>query len=304
MTTLNWQGVFAALLTPFTADDQLDLPLFATNIHAQLDAGVHGLIIGGSLGEASTLSNAEKLTLLHAGLQVVAGRVPVVMNITEATTREAIACAREAEQAGANGLMLLPPMRYYADDRETVAFFRAVAESTALPIMIYNNPVDYKIMTTVAMFAELADLPTIQAVKESTRDLTNITRMRNAFGNRFSLLGGVDTLALEALLLGCDGWVAGLVDAFPNETVAIYNLAKAGRVAEALTIYRWFMPLLELDIHPKLVQYIKLAATATGIGSEHVRPPRLTITGAERERVQAIIDQGLANRPTLPALGR
>jgi len=163
--------------------------------------------------------------------------------------------------------------------------------------MIYNNPVDYKIMTTVAMFEELAALPTVQAVKESTRDLTNITRMRNAFGDRFKILGGVDTLALEALLLGADGWVAGLVDAFPRETVAIYELAKAGRVSEALAIYRWFMPLLELDIHPKLVQYIKLAATATGIGSEHVRAPRLPLEGDERARVEAIIRDALAARP-------
>jgi 4-hydroxy-tetrahydrodipicolinate synthase len=190
-------------------------------------------------------------------------------------------------------------MRYSADARETVAFFKSVAQETSLPIMIYNNPYDYKIMTTVAMFEELALLPNIQAVKESTRDLTNITRMRNAFGNRFKLLGGVDTLALEALLLGCDGWVGGLVDAFPQETVAIYELAKAGQVAEALEIYRWFMPLLELDIHPKLVQYIKLAATATGIGSEYVRAPRLPLIGAEREQVLNIIQTALAKRPVL-----
>ena len=187
--------------------------------------------------------------------------------------------------------MLLPPMRYPADARETVTFFKAVAQETTLPIMIYNNPYDYKIMTTVAMFEELAELPNIQAVKESTRDLTNVTRMRNAFGDRFKLMGGVDTLALEALLLGCDGWVGGLVDAFPQETVAIYELVKAGQLDEALAIYRWFMPLLELDIHPKLVQYIKLAATATGIGSEYVRAPRLPLIGATnaRQRAEAII---------------
>ncbi|MCY7359637.1 MAG: dihydrodipicolinate synthase family protein, partial [Rudanella sp.] len=218
--TPTWQGVYPALLTPFTADDQLDLPLFETNIQAQLDAGVHGLIIGGSLGEASTLSRPEKLTLLQTALAASGGRVPnervpngripnervpVVMNIAEQATREAIACAREAEENGADGLMLLPPMRYYADPRETVVFFKTVAEATSLPIMIYNNPVDYKIMTTVAMFRELAEFSNIQAVKESTRDLTNITRMRNAFGDRFKILGGVDTLAFEALVLGADG---------------------------------------------------------------------------------------------------
>ncbi|TAE27821.1 MAG: dihydrodipicolinate synthase family protein [Cytophagales bacterium] len=299
---VTWQGVYPALLTPFTADDQLDLALFAKNIHAQLDAGVHGLIIGGSLGEASTLTRPEKLELLDTALQTAAGRVPnervpVVMNIAEQATREAVACAREAEAAGADGLMLLPPMRYPADPRETVMFFRAVAEATALPIMIYNNPVDYKIMTTVAMFAELTPHANIQAVKESTRDLANITRMRNAFGDRFRIMGGVDTLTLESLAAGADGLVAGLVDAFPVETVRLYDLVKAGNMAEARALYGWFMPLFELDIHPKLVQYIKLAATATGIGSEHVRPPRLPLIGEERDRIWAIIQGQLATRP-------
>ncbi len=295
--SVQWEGVYPALLTPFTASDELDLPLFEKNLHAQLDAGVHGFIIGGSLGEASTLLNDEKIELLKSALGVCQGRVPVLVNIAEQGTKQAIARAQEAETNEADGLMLLPPMRYPADARETVTFFSSVAKETTLPIMIYNNPFDYKIMTTVAMFDELTQFPNIQAVKESTRDLTNITRMRNAFGDRFKLMGGVDTLALEALLLGCDGWVGGLVDAFPQETVSIYDLVKAGQVADALAIYRWFMPLLELDIHPKLVQYIKLAATATGIGSEYVRAPRLPLIGTEREQVQHIIQTALANRP-------
>ena len=298
-TAVTWQGVYPALLTPFTTDDQLDLPLFEKNLTAQLEAGVHGVIIGGSLGEASTITRDERLRLVGKALAVSAGRVPVIMNIAESVTGEAVLAARDAAEHGADGLMLLPPMRYYADSRETAQFFRAVAESSSLPIMLYNNPVDYKIAVTLAMFEDLADLPTIQAVKESTRDLTNITRMRNAFGDRFKIMGGVDTLALEALLLGADGWVAGLVDAFPQETVAIYELAKAGQLETARAIYRWFMPLLELDIQPKLVQYIKLAATATGIGSEYVRAPRLTLTGSERQRVLAIIDTALASRPVL-----
>ncbi|GAB3549580.1 dihydrodipicolinate synthase family protein [Spirosoma fluminis] len=296
---VKWEGVYPALLTPFTADDALDIPLFEKNLRAQLEAGVHGFIIGGSLGEASTLLNQEKIQLLTSALTVSAGNVPVLVNIAEQATKQAIAYAQEAESNGADGLMLLPPMRYPADARETVTFFKAVASKTSLPIMIYNNPYDYKIMTTVAMFEELAELPNIQAVKESTRDITNVTRMRNAFGDRFKLLGGVDTLALECLLLGCDGWVGGLVDAFPQETVAIYELAKAGQVAEALEIYRWFMPLLELDIHPKLVQYIKLAATATGLGSEYVRAPRLPLEGAERDQVLNIIETALAKRPVV-----
>ncbi len=297
--SVQWEGVYPALLTPFTANDELNLPLFEKNLHAQLDAGVHGFIIGGSLGEASTLLNEEKIALLQSALGVAQGRVPVLVNIAEQGTKQAIARAREAEANGADGLMLLPPMRYPADARETVTYFRSVAEETTLPIMIYNNPYDYKIMTTVAMFAELSSLANIQAVKESTRDLTNVTRMRNAFGDRFKLMGGVDTLALEALLLGCDGWVGGLVDAFPQETMAIYDFVKAGQLADALTIYRWFMPLLELDIHPKLVQYIKLAATETGIGSEYVRAPRLPLTGTEREQVLHVIRMAMANRPVL-----
>jgi len=296
---VRWQGVYPALLTPFTADDELDLPLFEKNLRAQLAAGVHGFIIGGSLGEASTLLNYEKMELLATALAVSDGRVPVLVNIAEQATRQAVYVAREAEANGADGLMLLPPMRYFADERETVTFFKAVAEATALPIMIYNNPYDYKIMATVAMFRELAELPNIQAVKESTRDLTNIVRMRNAFGDRFRLLGGVDTLALESLLLGCDGWVGGLVDAFPEETIALYDLARAGRLEEARALYGWFMPLLELDIHPKLVQYIKLAATATGIGSEYVRAPRLPLIGPERERVLGVIEGAMATRPTV-----
>ncbi|GAA4460438.1 dihydrodipicolinate synthase family protein [Nibrella saemangeumensis] len=294
-----WQGVYPALLTPFTADDTVDLALFETNLQAQLSAGVHGLILSGSLGETSTLTRSEKQDLLATAIAVSAGQVPIIMNIAEASTREAIAAAREAEAGGADGLMLLPPMRYFADSRETTVFFRTVAESTPLPIMIYNNPVDYKIPVTIAMFEELAELPNVQAVKESTRDLTNLTRMRNAFGDRYKLLGGVDTLALEALLLGADGWVAGLVDAFPAETVQLYELALAGKLDKARALYRWFMPLLELDIHPKLVQYIKLAATATGIGSEYVRAPRLMLEGDERSRVETIIQTALANRPAL-----
>ncbi|MGV3558235.1 dihydrodipicolinate synthase family protein [Larkinella arboricola] len=298
-TSVRWQGVYPALLTPFTASDELDLPLFVKNLHAQLDAGVHGLIIAGSLGEVSTLTGSEKVALLESALETVNGRVPVIMNIAETTTREAVRGAREAEEKGADGLMLLPPMRYFADARETVEFFKAIAQETSLPIMIYNNPIDYKIMTTVAMFEELAKLPNIQAVKESTRDLTNIARMRNAFGDRYRLLGGVDTLALESLSAGADGWVAGLVDAFPLETVTLYDLVKAGRMEEARSLYFWFMPLLELDIQPKLVQYIKLAAAAVGIGSEYVRAPRLTLVGEERERVLGIIEAALAVRPSL-----
>jgi len=293
----EWKGVFPALLTPFTQDDQLDIPLFEKNLQAQMDAGVSGVIIGGSLGEASTITSDEKEKLVKAAVNYVKGRIPVLMNIAECTTKDAVAQAKLAENWGATGLMLLPPMRYKSDERETVTYFKAVAQATHLPIMIYNNPVDYKIETTLDMFEELIALPNIQSVKESTRDVTNVSRMKNRFGDRIKILCGVDTLAMEELCLGADGWVAGLVDAFPAETVAIYKLVKAGKIEEAAKIYRWFMPVLELDIHPKLVQYIKLAAMRTGIGSEYVRAPRLQLEGTERQNVLQIIDEAISNRP-------
>lgn len=297
---IEWKGVMPALTTKFTANDELDLPLFEKNLKAQLDAGVNGIILGGTLGEASVLTLEEKETLIKFAVEQAAGKVPVVLNIAEGATKEALRQAELAKKWGAKGLMLLPPMRYKSDHRETVTYFKTIAASTDLPIMLYNNPVDYKIEITLEMFDELVDAKNIQAVKESTRDVTNVTRMINRFGDRFKILCGVDTLALEENLLGADGWVAGLVCAFPAETVAVYRLAKAGNIQEALKIYRWFMPLLELDIHPKLVQYIKLAEQYAGIGSEHVRAPRLTLIGEERNKVVKVITDALAVRPELP----
>ncbi len=298
--TFDWKGVMPAVTTKFTTADQLDLPMFRVNLEAQLNAGVSGIILGGTLGEASTLSHKEKQILVEEAVDLVAGKVPVIMNIAEQSTAGAVQAAKAAAEQGASGLMVLPPMRYKATDYETVAYFKAIAQSTDLPIMIYNNPVDYGIEVTLDMFEELLELPGIQAVKESTRDISNITRIRNRFGNRLKVLTGVDTLGLESLLMGADGWVAGLVCAFPAETVAIYELAKAGKTAEALAIYSWFLPLLELDINPQLVQNIKLAEVATGIGTEHVREPRLPLRGKERARVLQIIEEGVKNRPVLP----
>ena len=296
----TWKGVFPAVTTKFTDNDELDFAAFDHNINAQLEAGVDGLILGGSLGEASVLSNDEKFALLKHTVEFVDGKVPVLLNIAEQTTKAAVACAQRALDCGASGLMLLPPMRYKADDNETVEFLTSVAKSTPLPIMIYNNPVDFKIEVTLDMFERLAAYDNIKAVKESTRDISNVTRMINRFDDRFAIMTGVDPLAMESLVMGADGWVAGLVDAFPKETVAIYRLVKAGRIQEALAIYRWFLPVLELDIHPKLVQYIKLAEVATGIGTENVRAPRLKVEGKEREKVLKVINDALAVRPTLP----
>lgn len=298
--SIAWTGVFPALTTKFTNADNLDLLLFEQNLYAQLEAGVNGIILGGTLGEASVLTTIEKERLVKFAVEKCAGKVPVILNIAEGSTKEALQQASFAVEWGAKGLMMLPPMRYKSDHRETVTYFKTVADATELPIMIYNNPVDYKIDVTLEMFAELADCKNIQSVKESTRDVTNVTRMKNKFGDRFKILCGVDTLAMEELCLGADGWVAGLVCAFPKETVAIFRLVKAGRIAEAIQIYRWFMPLLELDIHAKLVQYIKLAETQSGIGSENVRAPRLTLVGEEREMVLKIINDGISSRPSLP----
>jgi 1-pyrroline-4-hydroxy-2-carboxylate deaminase len=300
--TVDWEGIYPAITTKFHENESLDLDAFEKNIIAQIDAGIHGIVLGGTLGEASTLNNGEKLQLVEKTLDLVNGKLPVILNIAEQTTANAIRAAEDAQKNGASGLMVLPPMRYRADDRETLEYFKAIAESTDLPIMIYNNPIDYGIEVTLEMFEELIEYDNIQAVKESTRDITNVTRINNRFGDRIKILCGVDTIALEALLLGATGWVAGLVCAFPRETVAIFELAKNGNIEDAKKIYRWFMPLLELDINPKLVQNIKLAETATGIGTEHVRKPRLKLAGKERERVQKIIDDALQTRPAIEHL--
>lgn len=296
---IDWKGIFPAVTTKFTAGGELDLQAFEFHLEKQIAAGVHGLIVGGSLGEASTLRVHEKQQLLRKAVEVADGRLPVLMNIAEGATEEAIARARQAEDHGASGLMLLPPMRYRSDARETLVFFKDVANATALPVMIYNNPVDYGVEVTLDMFETLADTPNIQAVKESTRDVTNVVRMRNRFADRFSILCGVDTLAFEELVNGADGWVAGLVNAFPEETVLLYELIQKQRFDEAKHLYRWFMPLLELDIHPKLVQYIKLAEVEAGIGTEHVRAPRLPLEGDERAGILNIIHKALKQRPDL-----
>tara|TARA_B110000967_G_C18866127_1_gene552795 strand:- start:466 stop:1383 length:918 start_codon:yes stop_codon:yes gene_type:complete len=299
--SIEWKGVMPAVTTKFTKKDTLDMKMFETNIQAQLNAGVHGIVLGGTLGEASTLTDDEKRTLTKDTVSIVGGKVPVLLNIAEQTTKGAIEAAQIAEEDGAKGLMMLPPMRYKAGDRETVEYFKAVANSTSLPIMVYNNPIDYKVEVSLDMFDELiSSCSNIQAVKESTRDISNVTRIKNRFGDRLKIMTGVDTLALESLLMGADGWVAGLVCAFPAETVAIYELQKTGRIKEAIEIYRWFLPLLELDINPKLVQNIKLAEVYTKIGTENVRAPRLPLFGDERKHVLHIIEEGMRTRPTLP----
>ena len=296
---MKWEGVMPAVTTKFTKNDELDFKMFNKNIRAQINAGVSGIVLGGTLGEASTLTSKEKSALIKNTVLISENKIPVLMNIAEQSTSEAIKSAKNAEKDGAAGLMILPPMRYNASSEETITYFKSIAQSTSLPIMIYNNPVDYKIEVTLEMFDQLLHCENIQAVKESTRDISNVTRIINYFGDRLKIMTGVDTLALESLLMGAHGWIAGLVDAFPKETVAIYKLQKAGRIADALEIYRWFLPLLELDINSKLVQNIKLAEMYNGIGTENVRPPRLPLIGKERKKVIQIIESSLKNRPDL-----
>jgi len=295
-----WTGVYPAITTKFTANDKLDLDAFSKNLNVQLEAGIDGIILGGSLGEASTLKDEEKDTLVKFTKEEVNGRVPVIMNIAEQSTQDAVNAAVRAADHGADGLMLLPPMRYKADSHETVQYFKRVAKSTNLPIVLYNNPVDYGILITIDMFRQLEETENIKAVKESTRDISNVTRLRKTFGDRFKILTGVDPLALESLLMDADGWIAGLVCAFPRETVAIYRLVQAGRYSEARAIYQWFLPLLELDISPKLVQNIKLAESLVGLGSENVREPRLPLMGNERKVILDVIEKALEARPELP----
>lgn len=298
--TVKWVGVYPAVTSKFDANEELDLSAFRKNLEAQINAGVDGLIIGGSLGESSTITHEERIAMAKMALGEFGDQVDIIVNVAEGSLRQAKALVKKCEAIGVHGLMVLPPMMYKPTDDEVVAYFADLATSTTLPILLYNNPVDYKIEITLDMFDQLKQYPNIQAVKESTRDISNVTRMRNRFGDRFKILCGVDTIAMEELVMGADGWVAGLVDAFPAETVAIFRLTKAGRLEEAREIFRWFLPILELDISPQLVQNIKLAEVYTGIGNEYVRSPRKPLQGIERDRVKAILERGMRTRPTLP----
>lgn len=296
---INWSGVFPAITTKFHEDESIDFDLTAKNIEFQLRSGVHGLIALGSLGENSVMDAEEKQTLLKHIVKTVAGRVPVVATVAENTTRRAIKFVEDCVANGADGFMLLPGMMYIADSREIMTHFRSVAAATDKDIMIYNNPIAYRMDTTPEMFAELADVTNITAIKESSDNIRRITDIINLTGDRYSISCGVDDLAMEALILGAKGWVAGLVCAFPAETVAIYNLVQEGRINEAREIYRWFMPLLHLDVNTKLVQNIKLAEKMVGQGSEFVRAPRLQLTGDELASVTKVIEEGIKNRPDL-----
>jgi 1-pyrroline-4-hydroxy-2-carboxylate deaminase len=295
---VGWRGVFPAVTTLFRDDQSLDLEATARHVERLLQSGVHGVIMLGTVGENCSLEHAEKLEVLRAAVRQVRGRVPVLAGVAECSTALACRFAADARKAGADGLMVLPAMVYKSDPRETLAHFRAVAKATELPILCYNNPVSYGVDITPAMFAELADEPKFVAVKESSENVRRITDLKNACGDRYLLFCGVDDLILESVLLGAVGWVAGLVNAFPDENRLLWDLATAVRWEEAVKVYRWYTPLLHLDTHPKLVQYIKLAMAETGLGPETVRAPRLPLAGREREEVLAIIRQAIKTRPT------
>lgn len=298
-----WRGVFPAVTTQFNPDESLNFGAMERHFAQQIEAGVHGLVTCGSLGEASTLSQAEKLEVTQVALQVSGGRVPVLVNVADSRTRDAERFAAKAAELGVQGLMVMPSVLYAADAREAKAHLRAVAEAARLPVMVYNNPVSYKVDLTPDDFRDLADCKWLVAIKESTDNIRRITDLRNAVGDRYQLFMGVDDLSFEGLAVGADGLLAGLCVAFPRETVVLYELMQAGRYQEALKLYQWFMPLLHLDVSNKLVQNLKLVSSMVDVGSEYVRRPRQPLEGRERERVVMIVQQALATRPNLASFG-
>jgi len=295
-----WSGVFPAITTQLHKDGSLDLDATAAHAEALIKSGVSGMIFLGSLGENQPMVGEEKRRVIEAMVKVVNGRIPVLSGVAETSTAEAVRYTRDVEKLGADGVMLMPAMLYKGDPDETLAHFRTVAKSTGLPIMIYNNPISYANDITPELFAKLADQKNFVALKESSGDVRRITDLHNTVGDRYAIFTGVDNLALEASILGIDGWVAGSGIAFPAENQYFWELTRQGKWDEARTIYRWFTPLLHLDVSTKFVQYIKLAVQECGLGMEWVRAPRLVLKGEERKRVLKIIHDGIANRPKVP----
>jgi 4-hydroxy-tetrahydrodipicolinate synthase len=294
-----WSGVFPAITTQMHKDGSLDLDATAAHGEALIKSGVSGLIFLGSLGENQPMTGEEKRRVIEAMVKVVNGRVTVLSGVAESSTAEAVRYVRDVEKLGADGVMLMPAMLYKGDPDETLAHFRTVAKSTGLPIMIYNNPISYANDITPELFAKLADQKNFVALKDSSGDPRRITDLHNTVGGRYAIFTGVDNLALEASILGIDGWVAGSGIAFPAENQYFWELTRKGKWDEARALYRWFTPLLHLDVHTKFVQYIKLAVQETGLGKEWVRAPRLILKGEERKRVLKIIHDGIAKRPRL-----
>ncbi len=294
-----WKGVYPAITTQFNQQSKLDLVAFSDNLKAQISSGIHGVVLAGSLGESSTLQQVEKTRLLKKALSICNDKIPVLVNIAESSTLNAIRAVELAQYGGADGLMLLPPMRYQATEHETVQFLKEVAQSTPLPIMLYNNPVDYNINISLDMLESLIEVHNIQAIKESSRDVTNVHRITSRFGNRIHVLCGVDTIALESMVLGARGWVAGLCNAFPSETVALYELVKRNEIQKAQQLLSWFMPLLELDLSPQLVQNIKYCELTTQMGTGFVRKPRLSLPEDQKSKIDQILKKAIKNHPNI-----
>ena len=295
----NWQGVFPAVTTQYKTDYSLDLEAMQVMLNNLVDDGVHGIIALGTVGENYSLEPEEKLQVLAAAKEAIAGRVPLLTGVAETTTDMAVKFSQAAARVGVDGLMLLPGLVYQSNRRETIEHFKTVGQQSELPIMIYNNPVSYGVDLTVDMLAELVEIESLVAIKESSTMTNRLIDLQNAFADRFTLFCGVDDIALESLALGADGWVSGLTNVFPEESVALYQRMREGDLEGALAIYRWFMPLLHLDTIPTLVQCIKLAEQLVGRGSERIRAPRLELTGDERLRVTQLIEKALATRPDL-----
>ncbi len=295
----HWTGVFPAVVTQMHQDQSLDLDASAKHFEALIDSGVAGLIVCGSLGENQCLQPDEKRAVLKCAIDTARGRIPVLSGVAEMSTRAAIDYMQDGEKFGASGFMIMPPMVYKSDARETEHWFRTLAKATPLPWMLYNNPVGYHTDVTPEQFVQIADIPNLIAIKESSANTRRITELRNLVGNRYQIFTGVDDLFLESAILGIDGWVAGSGIAFPKENQKLWDLSRAGKWDEARELYRWTQPLMKLDTHIHFVQYIKLLCQETGLGKEWVREPRLTIAGAEREQVLKIIRDALARRPSV-----
>jgi 1-pyrroline-4-hydroxy-2-carboxylate deaminase len=296
---IAWRGVFPAATTQFAADLTVDLAATQAVLDALVRDGVHGLVIMGTVGENNSLEAEEKRAVLAAAVEAVAGRAPIIAGVSEFDAKRAMAFARDAESLGANGLMVLPAMVYVPSEAELVAHFRAVAGASGLPIMLYNNPPAYRVSISVEALRQLSDCETIVCLKESAPDTRRFTDLINALGERYVLFAGLDDVALEGLALGARGWVSGLTNAFPKESLALYAAIARGDLGAALAIYRWFMPLLHLDAEHDLVQSIKLAEQIMGRGSERVRPPRHVLAGARRAEVSALVERAAASRPSL-----
>ena len=294
--SINWQGVYPAVTTQFNQDDSINYESTQQMLDNLINEGVHGIIVNGTVGENCSLRAEEKRKVMEAAREVIAGRVPLLSGVAETTTQFAVEFSQDAEKIGVDGLMVLPGMVYRSTEQEAIYHYRTIAANTRLPIMVYNNPITYGVDVSIEGMQQLADVENIVAVKEATEDTRRITELYSAFGDRFTIFGGVDDIALESLMLGAVGWISGLTNVFPKESVAIYTLAQQGRYQEALEIWRWFLPLLRLDTIPTLVQCIKLAEQLAGRGSEQVRAPRRPLTGEARALVNRLYDEAMSKR--------